>query len=139
MKIIIRYKRFQRNIISRWKMFQLLFTVKNFSKKFQIGWILETKIVFSSVSQFSAISQLRPSRRQIALCCDCDLNSEKWIVLVAKLRFFAMAIRNFAIFHNSFYNPANIKRFRNQNSGFWVNFIFFQCKWKIVICRIYFK
>ena len=44
------------------QMFQLLYG-QYFLDFFKIGWILDTKIVFSPISQFFAISHLRPSRK----------------------------------------------------------------------------
>ena len=44
------------------QMFQLLYG-QYFLDFFKIGWILDTKIVFSPISQFFAISQLRSSRK----------------------------------------------------------------------------
>ena len=82
---------------------------KVFSKIFQ-NW-LNSRYKNSFFRRFRNFSQFRNCdllENQIALCCDCDLRSEKWIVLVAKLRFFRnrnSQFCKFAIFRNPFYNP----------------------------------
>ena len=57
------------------------------NKFFKIGWILDTKIVFfTDIAIFLQFRICDLLENPIALCC--DLRSEKWIMLVAKLLFF---------------------------------------------------
>ena len=79
-----------------------------FLKFFEIGWILDTKIVSAQISQFFAISQLRPSGKLNCVMLRLRPALRKMNYISCEIAIFSQSqFRKFAIFSQSILQPWN--------------------------------